>query len=266
VSKAEIKHANNKVIVNVYVYNRNKKFLLLKYKTIYKKLLNTKRKNLNKKTLNRRSKKRIIRMSLLNYYKRNISKINKTCLVSPFLSVQHTLPSREGKTAISCFLSLQGEKKKHSLVKQNVIKKKKWFFYKLINFCNTFPVSESLNNIYNPAHKEFSLCAGLSLSNYTTNSEKLELEEENTKKVSRKKNYYFMKHKIRLITVKSLRVLKKARSHRKLILNSLKWNNRSFKTYEIKCYKNYLSKLYVKEMLCLYYMQLLVINSNKFKS
>lgn len=263
VSKAEVKHANNKVIVNVYVYNRNKKFLLLKYKTISKKLLNTSAggvKNLNKKTLKRRTKKRIIRMSLLNYYNSKISKINKTCLVSPFLSVQHT---KKGKTAISCLLSLQGQNKKQTYVNQNVIKKKKWFFYKLINFCNTFPVSESLNNnIFKPNYKEFSLSAGVCLSNPIRNSEK----EENTKKVSRKNNSYFMKNKIRLITVKSLGVLKKARSHRRLILRSLRWNNESFKRYEIKCYKNYLSKLYVKEMLCLYYMQLLLLNSNKLKS
>lgn len=35
VSKAEVKHTNNKVIVTVYLYNRNKKFFLYKLKNLY---------------------------------------------------------------------------------------------------------------------------------------------------------------------------------------------------------------------------------------
>ena len=36
VSKAEMKHTNNKVIITVYLYNKNKKFLIYKLKNLYK--------------------------------------------------------------------------------------------------------------------------------------------------------------------------------------------------------------------------------------
>jgi hypothetical protein len=36
VSRAEMKHTNNKVIITVYLYNKNKKFFLYKLKKLYK--------------------------------------------------------------------------------------------------------------------------------------------------------------------------------------------------------------------------------------
>lgn len=39
VSKAEMKHTNNKVIITVYLYNKNKKFFVHKLKTLYKSLI-----------------------------------------------------------------------------------------------------------------------------------------------------------------------------------------------------------------------------------
>ena len=36
VSRAEMKHTNNKVIITVYLYNKNKKFFLYKLKNLYK--------------------------------------------------------------------------------------------------------------------------------------------------------------------------------------------------------------------------------------
>lgn len=46
VSRAEIKHTNNKVIITVYLYNKNQKFFLYKLKNLYKKLLFRARKNI----------------------------------------------------------------------------------------------------------------------------------------------------------------------------------------------------------------------------
>jgi len=40
VSKSEIKHYNDKVVINLYTYNRNKKYFLKKLRKLYKKLFN----------------------------------------------------------------------------------------------------------------------------------------------------------------------------------------------------------------------------------
>lgn len=54
VSKSELKHTNDKVIVTLYIYNRNKKFIMYKLKSLYKRLFfflhknHSTRKNLSK--------------------------------------------------------------------------------------------------------------------------------------------------------------------------------------------------------------------------
>jgi hypothetical protein len=72
--------------------------------------------------------------------------------------------------------------------------------------------------------------------------------------------------KINSISLKALKILKKARKNKNFLLKTLKWNNKSFINYETKYYKNFINKSYKKEILYLYYVKLLSLNNNKFKN
>lgn len=72
--------------------------------------------------------------------------------------------------------------------------------------------------------------------------------------------------KINYISLKGLRILKKARKNKTFLLKTLKWNNKNFINYETKYYKNFINKSYKKEMLYLYYVKMLSVNNNKFKN
>ena len=72
--------------------------------------------------------------------------------------------------------------------------------------------------------------------------------------------------KINSISLKGLRILKKARKNKTFLLKTLKWNNKNFINYETKYYKNFINKSYRKEILYLYYVKLLSLNNNKFKN
>lgn len=72
--------------------------------------------------------------------------------------------------------------------------------------------------------------------------------------------------KINLITLKAVRILKRARKHKNFIIKTLKWSNENFTNYENKYYKRFIRKAYKKEMLYLYYIRMLALNNNKFKN
>ena len=72
--------------------------------------------------------------------------------------------------------------------------------------------------------------------------------------------------KINSISLKGLRILKKANKNKNFILKTLKWNNTNFINYETKYYKNFINKSYRKEILYLYYVKMLSLNNNKFKN
>ena len=72
--------------------------------------------------------------------------------------------------------------------------------------------------------------------------------------------------KINSISLKGLRILKKARKNKNFILKTLKWNLTNFKNYENKYFKNFIKKSYRKEILYLYYVKMLNVNNNKFKN
>ena len=74
--------------------------------------------------------------------------------------------------------------------------------------------------------------------------------------------------KINSISLKGLRILKKARKNKNFILKTLKWdaNAKNFRNYETKYYKNFINKSYKKELLYLYYVKMLSLNNNKFKN
>jgi len=56
VSRAEMKHTNNKVIITVYLYNKNKKFFFYKLKNLYKTFLFTRKKTPSLKVVNKYDK------------------------------------------------------------------------------------------------------------------------------------------------------------------------------------------------------------------
>ena len=72
--------------------------------------------------------------------------------------------------------------------------------------------------------------------------------------------------KINSISLKGLRILKKASKNKNFILKTLKWNYTNFKNYENKYFKNFIKKSYRKEILYLYYVKMLNVNNNKFKN
>jgi hypothetical protein len=72
--------------------------------------------------------------------------------------------------------------------------------------------------------------------------------------------------KINSISLKGLKILKKARKNKNFLLKTLKWNNKNFRNYETKYYKNFINKSYRKEILYLYYVKMLSLNNNKFKN
>jgi len=72
--------------------------------------------------------------------------------------------------------------------------------------------------------------------------------------------------KINSISLKGLRILKKASKNKNFILKTLKWNNTNFRNYETKYYKNFINKSYRKEILYLYYVKMLSLNNNKLKN
>ena len=75
VSKAEVKHTNNKVIVTVYLYNRNKKFFIYKLKNLY--LARTLPLNNRKKTLNKTNPgAAFIKAQEVNYLKKKLKFIS----------------------------------------------------------------------------------------------------------------------------------------------------------------------------------------------
>jgi len=68
------------------------------------------------------------------------------------------------------------------------------------------------------------------------------------------------------VSLKGSRIIRKVRKHKNFIIKTLKWKNQNFLNYETKYYKNFIQKSYSKEMLYLYYIQMLSFNNNKFKN
>ena len=89
-------------------------------------------------------------------------------------------------------------------------------------------------------------------------------------RISKKSNSSFhntkLNKKVNFITLKSLKILRKVRKHKRFLLKILKWNKINFRLYENRYYNDYLNKSYKKEMLYLYYVRILSLNNNKFKS
>ena len=80
------------------------------------------------------------------------------------------------------------------------------------------------------------------------------------------KNKNTIIRKINTISLRALKILKKARKKTNFFKKALNLSNQNLKNYETKYYKNFIKKSYRKEILYLYYIKLLKLNNNKFKN
>lgn len=74
------------------------------------------------------------------------------------------------------------------------------------------------------------------------------------------------KDKIETLRTKGLELLSNIEKIKKIFFNTLDWKNSEFVNFEKKVYKNYLKKSLKREILFLYYKQILFVNNAKFKS
>lgn len=233
VSKAEMKHSNDKVIVTVYLYNKNKLFLSHKLKKLYYTLfptlketiynLSAERPNLvignisepsseenkkRKKKINNPSKPAKQAVLTNNYLNNLLIKIKKNKLAA-YIEAKKTANVKTRK------------KNKKSSIKTGL----DFFSRKKIN-----PAKKAQQNIM-PLNK--------------VNSSAL---------------------RVKSITLNSIKLIKKVRKYKNFIIKLLKWNNKSFTDYESKYYNKFMKKVYKKELLYTYYMKMLFFNNNKFKN
>ena len=356
VSKAEMKHTNNNVIITVYLYNKNKKFFLNKLRNIYKLLILKKKsgiktiyskKYLNSKvskykmkkpfTLNKNkkinSKKNYISRKKIFSTKR--SKRNNPQKLQSILNTSHYVNfSKKTRKNLSKFISPLNLKYKYkTIVEKYYATLNKYKFYSIsdinyylslinwnkdtskyksnyIDTSNIFKlfINKCLKTKRNNNYKN--ILQSNSISNYSNfinksrNSRKIKnfmyklrnyselffhsktsageiLFKNNLQDSGLNSNSFFQRNmskilkvslvnkaqkKMKLISLKGLRILKKARYHKDFIFKTLKWNNKSFISYETKYYKNFIRKSYRKELLYLYYVKLLSFNNNKFKN
>jgi len=200
VSRAEVKHTADKVYITLYLYNRQKIYILNKVKEIGSFFLNMSNllNFLNKKNL-KRLKKKLNKKNL-------ITLINKRNL--------RYLKNRKG-------LSYFKNKRKF-----RYFKNKRGFKNKRLNNWQNF-----VNLVKDRRH-----------------------------------NLNSLKVRMSLVKEKSLIVLSKVRERKDFILNTLAWDKKNFKNYE-KIYKfRFLIKYFEKEMMSIYYKQILFLNKSKFKN
>ena len=158
-----------------------------------------------------------------------------------------------------------------------------WALYKLRNLHKLFYISPNASEIINDHQKNsFELGQEITsdialkkrnfllrnlyniLKNKNTLSKKIISAKASASKIIQAPSLTLKK--INSISLKGLRILKKARKNKNFILKTLKWNNTNFRNYETKYYKNFINKSYRKEILYLYYVKMLSLNNNKLKN
>lgn len=72
--------------------------------------------------------------------------------------------------------------------------------------------------------------------------------------------------KIRLIKRQALKIVTRVRKEKDLFFKTFKWENNQFKTYELNYSKNFIVKSLKKEMLYLYFKQIISFNKSKFEN
>lgn len=72
--------------------------------------------------------------------------------------------------------------------------------------------------------------------------------------------------KLVIIKTKGLKIRSKIIKQKNIIVKTLRWDNNHFYNYEKTCYKNFVQKALKKEMLYMYYKQIISFNKSKFKN
>ena len=364
VSRAEMKHTNNKVIITVYLYNKNQKFFLYKLKNLYKTFLfrmgkkiplnirvstalGTKKisnsvilktqKNNGYKTKANTTKKPLSKFSSFRFKKNqtrfnshkaiktnyyiNFTNLTKKNLKKFVFNLNNTGLKNKYKTLIRKYYFLLSNNKLNSIkienyflnyinlakAKSSVFSQKNLYTSYLYesHINNTFFTTKRNNNNYKifndmkvknseqafeklfvlnktrkprniknflyklrNLHKLFfmSKMYNFNLSNNVANNGKIKSNFllKNLHKMLKNKSTFYKK--INYISLKGLRILKKARKNKNFLVKTLKWNNKNFINYETKYYKNFINKSYRKEILYLYYVKMLSLNHHKFKN
>lgn len=132
------------------------------------------------------------------------------------------------------------------------------FIYKLRNLHKLFFISKMYN------YKSNNIMLGSTSNSSSALLIKRDFILKNIHNILKNKSTIIKK--INYISLKGLRILKKARKNKNFLFKILKWNNKNFINYETKYYKNFIKKSYRKEMLYLYYVKMLCLNNNKFKN
>lgn len=243
-------------LLNNYKPNFNNKNILSKNKNIFTKHINKDK-------------------TVITYKKINSNNLNKSVYSYPTSNPDKNLfNTRRNKNYFKFYFE---NKKISNLINKNRKPRKiKNFIYKLRNLHKLFVISKMYNqNIYtlsNISQKNNSGAFALELKKklfllknlYKILKKKSSLKKSFLKKSSLKKSYLIKK--INTVSLKGYSIIRKVRKHKNFLLKILKWNNKNFLNYETKYYKNFIKKSYKKEMLYLYYVQMLSFNNNKFKN
>ena len=133
-----------------------------------------------------------------------------------------------------------------------------------------------INNTYNSPGQEWAgkmkqrylyklLKNPLILSNHL-NKSSVSIGLNKKPNVKKARNLLFARNKIKTITQKGIEIVKRARQHKNFLFKILKWNDNNFINYENKFYNKFIKKAYRKELLYLYYIKMISLNSVRFKN
>ena len=157
------------------------------------------------------------------------------------------------------FESKINKRKSSKFIINKYPRKIKNLMYKLRNLYKLFSTNNISGSLYNYAQNN-NIAFGLNQNDFYKNIHRI-LKKDGPTGIENK-----ARKRINFISLKGVRIIKKARKHKNFLLKTLKWNNVSFINYENKYYKNFIKKAYKKEMLYLYYVRMLSLNNNKFKN
>ena len=235
ISNGEFKHTNNKVIVNLYLFNRQKHNYLLALKRLYLKTIfsiKDKNKFKLKSKKNDRFNKIAVKKASIN------SRINKFNIYK----------SRNIKLFKVMVL------KKQRNIKLNIFKQKNITFNKIIKLSNWKDF-------------KFNKLKNIKFNKYKSKCIEHNIQKRNNKIIKSTKFNKFLIKRINLINKRGLYLLKLINKEKYLIIKALKKNKKEslfISAYINDFYKNFVKKSLRKLQLYFYYRQLLYINKSKY--
>ena len=72
--------------------------------------------------------------------------------------------------------------------------------------------------------------------------------------------------RMKLLKIKASKIISKVRKEKDLLLKTLRWENINFKNYETNYYASFLKKSFEKEMIFMYFKQIISFNKFKFEN